>query len=89
MFITALVLNTMLFGLMAFNRLIFADDKERAWTIIFPVLYFPSLLVIVFFAPNLLVGILAAISMQFVVNQVLWGIITDIFQGAGLRKKHG
>jgi hypothetical protein len=86
--IIGILINTFLFGIMAFtdpkmgvSSLVPKILKNTRVGLIFTISYILSFLIILFSGGNLIINILVCLVMQFVINHIMWGLITGIIAG--------
>jgi len=90
--IIGIIINTLSFGVMGFrNQKLGIKTPEillsEVFNIPITVIYYLSFVVILLSPESWLLKIIIAISMQFIINHILWGIITGVIAGMIARKE--
>lgn len=95
MLLTAIIVNTLLFGLMGFNSLsrkypldIPLIFSRGSFYTILPFLYWASFLFILFSDGEIIRNFVICIALQFFVNHLVWGIITGAYLGKVTNDNH-
>lgn len=89
--IFGLILNTTAFGLMGFsnNKLAIKIPgflQNRFFNILITIAYFSSFIVILLSSEILILKIFIALLMQFLINHIIWGVITGSIAGVKTKR---
>lgn len=89
--IIGIIINTLIFGVMGFrNQKLGIKTPEFLKNNFFntptTIIYFLSFLIIIFSPDKLWLTIAVALLMQFVINHIIWGTITGVIAGRGIKK---
>lgn len=83
-----LIINTLLFGYMGFTNekmgvlsIIPKFLLNKYLSMVLTISYFLSFLIILLSPGNLLIHIIICLLMQFLINHLVWGIITGVIAG--------